>query len=162
MHEDRRRAEGFGEDAGRNDGPTSQTRDTASASAVVAASPEALFDFMRRPANHPTLIGDGTVKGALAGPEVLGAGDRFGMRMRRGVPYRIRSRVVEFEEGRRIAWAHMGGHRWRWEFEPLEDGKTRITETFDMTSRRPVIVDPASHPRVDPQQGRTGPFHCGG
>jgi len=37
---------------------------------------------------------------------------------------------VEFEEGRRLAWQHPGGHIWRYELEP--DGeRTRITETFD-------------------------------
>ena len=44
--------------------------------------------------------------------------------------------VKEFEEGRRIAWAHVGGHRWRYELEPLADGGTRVTETFDGTYAR--------------------------
>jgi hypothetical protein len=52
------------------------------------------------------------------------------MAMRWGVPYRVRNTVVEFEEGRRIAWRHFGHHVWRYELEPVEGG-TRITETFD-------------------------------
>lgn len=115
---------------------TTVTKDTASATAVVAAAPEALFDFVRRPGNHAALNGDGTVRATVAGPEVLGAGDKFGMKMKMGVPYRIKSKVVEFEENRRIAWCHFGGHRWRWEFEPLDDGRTRVTETFDMTTAK--------------------------
>jgi len=43
---------------------------------------------------------------------------KFGMKMSFGpVPYFIRSKVVEFEENKRIAWAHFGKHRWRYELE---------------------------------------------
>ena len=48
-----------------------------------------------------------------------------------GLPYVIRNRVVEFEADRRIAWRHFGGHRWRYELEPTDDGGTTDTETFD-------------------------------
>ena len=47
--------------------------------------------------------------------------------------------VVEFEEGRLIAWrpAEPGqappGHLWRWELEPVSDGVTRVTHTYDWT-----------------------------
>ncbi|HMV74052.1 MAG TPA: hypothetical protein PKB00_05750, partial [Microthrixaceae bacterium] len=60
--------------------------------------------------------------------------------MRIGVPYVIANTVVEYAEGRRIAWAHFGGWRWRWEFEELEpvDGEpiTRVTETYDWSTSR--------------------------
>ncbi len=47
--------------------------------------------------------------------------------------------VVEFEEGRRIAWrpAEPGqeppGHLWRWELEPADGSSTRVTCTYDWT-----------------------------
>jgi hypothetical protein len=47
--------------------------------------------------------------------------------------------VVEFDEGRLIAWrpAEPGkpppGHLWRWELEPLEPSRTRVTHTYDWT-----------------------------
>jgi hypothetical protein len=47
--------------------------------------------------------------------------------------------VVEFEEGRRIAWrpAEPGqrppGHLWRWELEPTGPAGTRVTHTYDWT-----------------------------
>lgn len=108
--------------------------DTASASVVVAASPHEVFEFLRRPANHPAISGDATVKGTRVGPEVLGDGDRFGMNMKvAGVPYRISSQVKEFEEDRLSAWAHFGGHRWRWTIEPEGDG-SRVTEPFDLST----------------------------
>jgi hypothetical protein len=115
---------------------TTTDRDTTSATITVAAAPAEVFDFIRRPANHAEINGDGTVKGNLAGPEVLGDGDKFGMSMRLGVPYRIRSKVVEFEENRRIAWCHIAGHRWRWTLEPAGEGYTKVTETYDQSTAR--------------------------
>ena len=106
---------------------------TVSASATVDASPEEVFDFIARPANHAVISGDGSVTGDGGGPARLSKeGDKFGMRMKIGVPYRISNKVVEYEEGRRIAWCHPGKHRWRWEVEPAGEGRSTVTETFDM------------------------------
>lgn len=107
---------------------------TVSASAIVAAPPEEVFAFVCRPANHPEISGDGSVKGDRHGPDQLSAvGDRFGMSMKLfGVPYSMTNTVVEFEAGTRVAWAHPGKHRWRWEVEAAADGNTRVTETFDL------------------------------
>jgi len=108
--------------------------DSVSATAIVDATPEEVFELLRRPENHSIISGDHSVTGATAGPERLSMGDRFGMKMKIGVPYRIRNTVVEYEEGRRIAWCHPGKHRWRWELEPAGEGKTKVTETFDMST----------------------------
>jgi hypothetical protein len=63
------------------------------------------------------------------------------MSMRIGMPYFVRNRVVEFEENRRIAWAHLGRHRWRYELEPVDEG-TRVTETFDWsTAIAPPVLE---------------------
>ena len=109
---------------------------SVSASAVVAAPPEEVFAFICRPANHPEISGDRSVRGERHGPERLTAsGNKFGMRMTMyGLPYRITNTVVEFEQGRKIAWCHPGKHRWRWEVEPHSDGGTKVTETFDMST----------------------------
>ena len=78
--------------------------DTVSASADVAASPHQVFEYVRRPANHAEISGDGTVQGSPNGAEVLGPDDKFGMSMKLGfIPYRVTSKVVEFEDDRRIA-----------------------------------------------------------
>jgi hypothetical protein len=59
------------------------------------------------------------------------------MRLTRGA---IReNHVVEFAEGRRIAWrpAEPGreppGHLWRWELEPAGTSRTQVTCTYDWT-----------------------------
>ena len=108
---------------------------SVSRSAVVAAPPDEVFALLADPRRHAEIDGSGTVKAALSGPERLAPGATFGMRMRLGVPYVIRNEVVEFEEGRRIAWRHLGHHVWRYELEPVEGG-TRVTETFDWSPAR--------------------------
>lgn len=113
---------------------TALDRDTVSATAEVPAPAGDVFDFVRSPANHPEISGDGSVKGNRTGPELLGPGDRFGMAMKLGVPYRMTSKVREFEDGRLIAWAHPGGHRWRWQVEALGGDRCRVTETFDLST----------------------------
>ncbi len=116
---------------------------TASASAEVDAPADEVFAFICRPANHPEISGDGSVKGERHGPEQLsGEGDEFGMKMKMyGLPYRITNTVVEFEAGKKIAWCHPGKHRWRWEVEALPQGGSRVTETFDMSTSplKPVL-----------------------
>lgn len=107
-----------------------------SRSIVVQAPADRIFDLLADPRRHPDFDGSGSVRGAVSGPERLSLGAKFGMDMRLGVPYRVSSQVKEFEEGRQIAWAHIGGHRWRYELEPLADGSTRVTETFDATTAR--------------------------
>lgn len=116
---------------------------TASASATVAASAADVFDFIARPANHAEISGDESVKGERHGPERLTAeGDQFGMRMKMyGLPYRITNTVMEYEDGRKIAWCHPGKHRWRWEIEPIDGSSCTVTETFDMSTSpaKPVL-----------------------
>ncbi|MFW5416146.1 SRPBCC family protein [Nocardiopsis sp. CNT-189] len=103
-------------------------------SAVVDAPASLIFDIIASPARHAEFDGSGTVREAADGPDRLGPDDRFGMGMRMGMDYRMGNRVVEFEEGRLIAWRHAGAHRWRWELEPLDAGATRVTETFDYSA----------------------------
>lgn len=113
---------------------------TVSASRDIPADAQRLFDIVADPSLHPVIDGSGTVRGARGGSRKLGPGDRFTTSMVMGVPYLIGNKVVEYDEGRRIAWAHLGGWRWRYTFEPLEDGpdgpRTRVTETFDWSTAR--------------------------
>ena len=102
-----------------------------SASIVIDAPAQRIFDVLADPDMHVALDGSGTVKEKLTGPERLFLGAHFGMGMRIRLPYRTDNTVVEFEEGRRIAWCHFFKHRWRYELEPLSESSTRVTETFD-------------------------------
>lgn len=114
---------------------------SVSRSAVVAAPPAEVFALLADPQRHAEIDGSGTVKGVVQGPERLALGDRFGMRMRLGLPYVISNEVVELEPDRRIAWRHLGHHVWRYELEPV-DGGTRVTETFDWErARSPLALE---------------------
>jgi len=116
---------------------TSLTEHTASASATVAAAPGDVFAYLRNPANHAAISGDATVICDIKGSAPLVAESRFTMKMRRGpVRYRMTSKVVEYDPDRVIAWAHLGGHRWRWELQPDGDGGTVVTETYDQSTAR--------------------------
>lgn len=110
-----------------------------SRSTVVPAPPEDVFDFLTRPANHVAMDGSGQVRGSRDEHQLTGVGDRFGMSMRVGVPYRITNTVVEYEQDRRLAWRHLAGHRWRFELEPTAEG-TRVTETFDAAPAWPPML----------------------
>lgn len=115
------------------------TSRSVSASAMVGAPPDEVFELLADPRRHAEFDGSGTVRTAVAGPVRLGPGARFGMRMHWGLPYVVRNTVVEFDEGRRIGWRHFGRHVWRYELEPVPGG-TRVVETFD--------YGPAAAPRA--------------
>jgi len=103
-----------------------------SSSVDVDAPAETVFAILADPRQHARIDGSGSVRQTVSGPQRLERGATFGVDMKLGgVPYRISNRVVEFEEGRRIAWRHFGGHRWRYELEPTPTGGTRVTESFD-------------------------------
>ncbi|MGL5858764.1 MAG: SRPBCC family protein [Angustibacter sp.] len=105
----------------------------------IAASATAVFDVLADPSQHAALdgsapgVGVGQVRSVARGPDRLFHGAQFTMRMRLGLPYVMANRVVEFEEGRRIAWQHLTHAVWRYELEPLGPERTRVTETFDAT-----------------------------
>jgi hypothetical protein len=64
------------------------------------------------------------------------------MSMKIGVPYKITNEVVEFEENRRIAWRHFGGHIWRYVLEPVpgQSNATKVTEEFDWKSNKSKLM----------------------
>ena len=108
-----------------------------SASREIGASPERIFELIADPAAQPGWDGNDNLASAAAGQRVRRTGEVFTMTLTAGS---IReNHVVEFEEGRRIAWmpAEPGkerpGHLWRWELEPAGPSRTRVTCTYDWT-----------------------------
>lgn len=102
-----------------------------SARIKISAPVSKIFEIIANPALHPKIDGSNSVKSVNWGPERLSLGARFGMKMHLGVPYRITNRVVEFEEGKVIAWRHLGRWIWRYELEEISPTETIVTESFD-------------------------------
>ncbi len=108
-----------------------------SASREIAAGPGRIFELIADPAQQPRWDGNDNLAAAPAGQRVRRAGEVFTMTLTRGSVRE--NHVVEFEEGRRIAWmpAEVGlappGHLWRWELEPAGPSRTRVTHTYDWT-----------------------------
>ena len=109
---------------------------------VVSAPPERLFTLIADPAEQPRWDGNDNLAVAAAGQRVRGVGDVFVMTLTRGTERQ--NHVVEFAEGRRIAWrpAEPGqpppGHLWRWELTPLDGGQTLVRHTYDWSE----LTDP--------------------
>jgi uncharacterized protein YndB with AHSA1/START domain len=102
-----------------------------SASIEIAAPASRIFDILADPRRHVEIDGSHMLRRCLDGPDRLGRGSQFVMAVRLcGVPYRVRNRVVEFEENRLIAWRHFEPQHWRFQLQPTRSG-TRVTETFD-------------------------------
>ena len=115
---------------------------SAQATRLVPAPAEEIFALLASPAQHPVIDGSGMVRGVQERTPVrLSLGAKFGMQMQAGrAPYKILNEVVEFEEGRRIAWRHFGGHIWRYTLEPVDEHVTKVTEEFDPSASRSPLV----------------------
>lgn len=120
--------------------------DSVSVERTIAAPPEVIFDYLADASKHREIDGSGTVVHAKGTTPRLALGSTFGMSMKLGIPYSTTSTVVEFEDGRRIAWRTgpsgavgklFGGRVWRYELEPVEGG-TLVRETWDISGEAPL------------------------
>lgn len=103
----------------------------------VTADASTLFELVADPAEQPRWDGNDNLASAEPGQRVRAVGDVFRTTLTNGGERE--NHVVEFDEGRRIAWkpsevdSPQPGHLWRWEFDDLGDGRTRVTHTYDWT-----------------------------
>ena len=105
------------------------------ASRDVAGPAATIFELIADPAQQPRWDGNDNLAEAPTGQRVRKVGDVFTMTLTMGVDRE--NHVVEFEEGRLIAWrpsepgAMPPGHLWRWQLEPIDDTHTRVIHTYD-------------------------------
>jgi uncharacterized protein YndB with AHSA1/START domain len=116
-----------------------------SARREVAAPLERIFALIADPAQQPRWDANDNLAEAAPGQRVRQVGDVFlmtltGNSIRGTAGGSVReNHVVEFAEGRRIAWhpSEVGrpqpGHLWRWELTPLGDSRTLVVHTYDWT-----------------------------
>lgn len=103
--------------------PAQEQPRVVSASREIAAGAGRIFELIADPAQQPRWDGNDNLATAPGGQRVRRAGEVFTMTLTYDGAIR-ENHVVEFEEGRRIAWrpAESGkrppGHLWRWELEP--------------------------------------------
>jgi uncharacterized protein YndB with AHSA1/START domain len=111
------------------------TTKVVSASREIAAPADKIFELIADPSLQPRWDGNDNLAEAPPGQRVRAVGDVFAMTLTMGS---VRdNHVVEFEEGRLIAWRpsepglQPPGHLWRWQLEPVDDIRTLVTHTYD-------------------------------
>jgi uncharacterized protein YndB with AHSA1/START domain len=118
-----------------------QEQRVVSAFRAVAAPPAVIFELIADPEQQPRWDGNDNLLSGAPGQRVTAIGDVFSTVLTHDSAVR-ENHVVEFVEGRLIAWrpaepgAEPPGHLWRWELEPLGDGLTRVTHTYDWSELR--------------------------
>jgi len=114
----------------------------------VPAEPVQIFELLANPTMHSVIDGSGSVVAPKSSaPQRLSLNATFGMSMKKGAPYKITNTVVEFVEGKQVAWRHFGGHVWRYILEPTQGG-TMVTEQFSYaTSKSPLMLKLAGYVR---------------
>ncbi|WP_448638667.1 SRPBCC family protein [Geodermatophilus sp. URMC 63] len=106
-----------------------------SARREIAAGAGRVFELIADPARQPDWDGNDNLAKAADGQRVRAVGEVFRTTLTMGSVRE--NHVVEFDEGRLIAWrpAEPGqeppGHLWRWELEPIGPSRTRVTHTYD-------------------------------
>jgi len=114
----------------------------AAALIVINKPATELFDFIANPKNHPKIDGSKMVRGKAYGPKRLSMNSWFVMRQLRlgKIPYLMPNKVVEFEEGKLIAWRNALPSRWRYEFVTQSDGTTQVTQYLDCSQTPSKLV----------------------
>ena len=112
-------------------------------SRLIAADAAVIFELIADPARQPSWDGNDNLAQAPPGQRVHAVGDVFVMTLTLGAVRH--NHVVEFEEGRLIAWrpsepgGDPPGHLWRWTLQPVGEQTTLVTHTYDWTQ----LTDPS-------------------
>ena len=109
-----------------------------SATRVVSASAERIFELIADPSRQPSWDGNNNLASSAPGQRVRQTGDIFKTTLTNGAVRE--NHVVEFIEGSKIAWCPAEpkrpppGHLWRWELHAINATLTSVTHTYDWTA----------------------------
>lgn len=118
------------------------TQNTNSASRVIDASANEIFNILSNPERHPETDNSGSVVSVDQGERIKAVGDTFTMNMtKEDGDYQTRNEVFAFQENKVIGWKNVEnitadvqvGAKWLYELEPVDADHTRVTLTYDRT-----------------------------
>lgn len=141
------------------------TDDTMSTARTINAPADTVFAVLADPSTHQAIDGTGWVRESLDGRQLTETGQVFRMAMYHdnygGMHYEMANRVEVFEPPRAIAWLpgqgdddadlEFGGWIWRYDLEPVGDGRTKVTLTYDWSAVPPALREHIEFPPFDGQ-----------
>lgn len=130
------------------------SENSLSASRVIDAPADAIFDVLSLPSRHRQIDGSGTV---VSGDDqrIQKVGQVFVMNMNgehMGGDYVMENTVSGYDENKLLAWkpkpqgAELEGWEWIWELEPQGPGATLVTETHSWEHATPEAKKAVSFP----------------
>lgn len=136
-----------------------------SATVVIDAPAEVIFDVLADPAKHAAIDGTGWVRESLDNQPLTGSGQIFRMDMYhenhpdRG--YRMANRVQVFDRPTAISWEPgydtgdgslgFGGWSWRYDLVPEGPSKTKVTLSYDWSAVPDSIREHIQFPPFPPE-----------
>jgi hypothetical protein len=139
------------------------SKDTISVSTTVNAPVEVVFGVLSDPTTHEAIDGTGWVRKPVEVKPISEVGQVFRMNMyhdNHGIgDYEVANRVEVFDPPRAIAWQpgqisddaslDLGGWFWRYDLEPVDEGRTDVTLTYDWSAVPPETREHIQFPPFD-------------
>jgi uncharacterized protein YndB with AHSA1/START domain len=122
--------------------------DNITASTIIGASAETVFDVLADPSTHEAIDGTGWVRQPLDDKRLTRTGQVFRMAMYHDnhpdKDYEMANRVQIFDPPNAIAWQpgqgpddanlEFGGWVWRYDLSPVAPSQTEVTLTYDWSA----------------------------
>jgi uncharacterized protein YndB with AHSA1/START domain len=132
------------------------SENSLSASRVIDAPADAVFEVLSLPANHPKIDGSGFVVSG-GDQRIQEVGQVFVMEMNgehMGGDYVMENTVSGYDENKLLAWrpkpqgGDLEGWEWIWELEPQGPDSTKVTQTYSWADVSEEVKQQVSFPLV--------------
>jgi hypothetical protein len=139
--------------------------ESISATTVIAAPADVIFDVLADPATHAAIDGTGRVRGSLDKQTLTAAGEIFRVAMyHENHPdgeYEMANRVQVIDRPTVISWEPgydagdgtlaFGGWIWRYDLAPAGPSRTTVTLTYDWSAVPTTLRDHIGFPPFPPE-----------